>query len=214
MKSSELRDILLATLILFIVAGFNSIIDLDIQTMILVLFYSAIIIVLSILSKKIAAYFLDSDIEHEIWNLTYFGFKKSSRFKNPLPAGIILPLIFSIITLGVSKFSAFLTYETRALKYRASKRFGFYSYTEMTDFHNGLIGAAGIASLILLSIITYFISGANLEYLAKMSIYYAFWNLIPISKLDGAQIFFGSRVLWSVLFTITSIVTVLALITA
>ncbi len=213
MKSLELRDIILAVIVLSIVAGFKSFLNLDSQTIILVIFYSIIIIALSIFSKKVAAYLLDSDIEHEMWSITHFGFGKSSRFKNPLPAGIILPLIFSIITLGVSKFSAILTYETRALKYRSSKRFGFYSYTEMTDFHNGLIGAAGIFSLIILTLITYFIPG-NLEYLAKISIYYAFWNLLPISKLDGAQIFFGSRVLWSVLFTITSIATVLALITA
>ena len=90
----------------------------------------------------------------------------------------------------------FLTYETRALKHRAAKRFGYYSFTEVTDWDNGLIGATGIIALLVLSIVGYIM---GYELLFKMAAFYALMNMLPISNLDGTQIFFGSRIIWSVL---------------
>jgi Zn-dependent protease len=95
------------------------------------------------------------------------------------------------------------------MKVRAAKRFGFYSYSELTDFHNALIGAGGIIALLILSFISYF---PGFEYLSRIAAFYAFWNMIPISKLDGTQIFFGSRALWTALAIITIIFTAYALI--
>ena len=212
MKSSEFLHILAAIVVLTLVAGFSFIIKGNWEIFAMVFGFSAIIIALSVLAKKGAAYLLDSNVEHEIWNMSRYGLIPSWHLKKPIPAGIIFPLFFTLFTLGIIKFTAILTYETRALKYRAAKRFGFYSYKEMTDWHNGLIGAAGILSLLILSLITY-LSPMNLEYLAKMSAYYAFWNLLPISKLDGTQILFGSRILWAVFAAIASIFTILAIIT-
>jgi Zn-dependent protease len=34
---------------------------------------------------------------------------------------------------------------------------------------------------------------------SRLSIYFAFFNMIPISDLDGNKIFFGSLILWSFL---------------
>lgn len=213
MKSSEFGSILVAIIILTAITSLTFIINYQLEKIPMVFLFSVIIIIASILSKKITANLLDSDVEHEIWQMQRYGFYPRSQFKNPIPAGIIFPIIFSIISLGMLKFSALLTYETRALKYRASKRFGYYSFTEMTEWHNGLIGAVGIFFILILAIISYFLPIAELEYFAKMSIYYAFWNLLPISKLDGAQIFFGSRILWTILATITAILTFLTLVT-
>ena len=212
MKSSEFGGILVAIIILTAITSLAPIINYQFGKIPMIFLFSVIIIMVSILSKKIIANLLDSDVEHEIWQIQRYAFYPQSQFKNPIPAGIIFPIIFSVISLGTLKFFALLTYETRALKYRAAKRFGYYSFTEMTDWHNGLIGAVGIFCILILAIISYFLPIAELEYLAKMSIYYAFWNLLPISKLDGAQIFFGSRILWTILATITAILTFFAVI--
>ena len=213
MKTPEIRDISISILIFTFVGSLYFIVKSEFNQILPTFIFSILIILLAVFSKKITAYLLDSNVEHELWNIDYLNFNKSKKLTTPLPGGIIFPLIISLITLGAVKFTAFLTYETRALKYRASKRFGFYSYTAMTDIHNGIIGASSTVCLLILAGIAYFLPNANLEYLAKLSIYYAFWNLIPVSKLDGTQIFFGSKILWSVLMAITTIACILSIIT-
>ena len=211
MKLSEFHHILAAILILTIITSFSFALNSQWENVVKSLIFSAIIISLSAVSKKIAAHLLDMGVEQEIWQIRHYGLLPPYiRLKRPLPIGIILSIILSLLTLGRLKFSAILTFEARALKYRASKRFGPYSFTEITDWHNGLIGAASTSCLLLLSLIAYFLPGSNLEYLAKISAYYVFWNLLPISKLDGSQIFFGSRILWAILTTISAIFVFLA----
>lgn len=211
MKSSELSKIILAIFILTIISGFTFAYKSEWSNISLALGFSTIIITTSVLAKKITAHLLDADVEHEIWQMKNFGFYQGFQLKKSIPMGAILPLILTLFSLGAIKFGAILTYETRALKRRAAKRFGFYSFTEMTDWHHALIGASGIFFILLLSLVTYLIPGTNLEYLSKFAAFYALSNIIPISKLDGAQIFFGSRILWSALATITAIFAFLAI---
>ena len=203
MKDKEIVNIILAIATLGIVYGFKDIIELNIQGLSMVLGFSAIIIGINILSKKLMASRLDADVEHEIWQVKRYGFHPGDNFKKSISAGILLPLFVSIITLGFVNLTTVMTYETRALKRRAAKRFGPYSFTEMTDFHNALVGATGIISCLLLTFITYWLPGDSWVILGKMATFYAFFNMFPISKLDGSQIYFGSRVLWSVLAAIT-----------
>ncbi len=208
MKTSELTSILAAIIILTAIFGFSYAIKTQWETISAILLFSIIIILVSVFSKKLIAYMLDSNVEHEIWKVYRYGYKPGWHFNKPISAGIIFPLFFTLFTWGILKFSAILTYETRALKARASKRFGFYSFAEMTDWHNGIIGASGIIAALLVAVIAYF---TNLELLAKMTVFYAFWNLIPVSNLDGTQIFFGSRILYAILAITTIIFTFYAL---
>jgi Zn-dependent protease len=213
MGNSEFSHILAAIIILTIISGFTFVLQQQWQTLTIIFAFCVIIISVSILSKKITAHLLDADVEHEIWLMKNFGFKKSLQSKKPIPAGLIIPIILSLFSLGIIKFMAVLTYETRALKHRAAKRFGAYSYTEMTDWHNAIIGASGIIFILLLSLMTYLLPFQNIEILSKLAAFYAFVNILPISKLDGTQIFFGSRILWAVLFSISTIFTLLAITT-
>ncbi len=201
MKSSEIFSITLSIIIFALIASFEDIISQDISSLGTSLIFSAIIILASISSKKLISHKLDAEVYHEIWSFQRFGLKPSRHFKTKIPAGIIAPLLISIFSLGLIKFTAFLTYEASALKRRAARRHGFYSYTEMTDWHIALIGASGITAALILSLVSYFIP--NTGELPALAAYYAFWNLLPISKLDGAQIFFGSRVLWTALALIS-----------
>ena len=204
MKSREFLHILAAIILFTAIGSFSFLIDSEWFMLPRVLLFATVIIFVSIFAKKFMAGVLDSDVEHEIWNVSRYGIKKHQRLNKEIPGGIIFPLLFSLFSLGLIKFAAFITYEARALKRRAAKRFGFYSYTELTEWHNGLIGAAGIIAMFIIAIIAYFLP-YNLEYFSKLAIYYAISNLIPISKLDGTQIFFGSKTLWTALAIIALI---------
>ncbi|MDO8460689.1 MAG: hypothetical protein Q7S74_06270 [Nanoarchaeota archaeon] len=209
MNRTELTHLFIAVIMFTIIGALSFIFKGDIIIVIQVFLFSIIIIVFSVFAKKLIAYSLDANVEHKIWGVYRYGFREHNHFKKEAPAGIFLPLFFSIFTLGLIKIPAFLTYETRALKSRAAKRFGFYSYSEMTDWHNGLIGAAGIVMVLLISFVGYLL---GYEYLAKLAAYYAFFNMIPISNLDGTQILFGSRVIWTALALVCVIFTAYALL--
>lgn len=210
-NKKEFLQILAATIILAIVIGFSSIVDLNYEGMATSLLFAIVIIAVSVYAKKTVAYLLDANAEQELWVVKRYGLLPHQHFKNPLPAGIIIPLIFTLGTLGFFKFMALLTYEARALRARAARRFGYYSYIEVTEWHHALIGAGGILAILVLSIITYSLPIKGLETLARLCAYYAFFNMLPISKLDGAQIFFGSRILYVILAAVTLIFTTYAL---
>ncbi len=210
MRHIELLQILLGIITLTLVAGFNDVIELNLQKIGIILIFSFIIIFTNILGKKMAASSLDADVEHEIWRWERYGLKPGQHLQKSVPAGVIFPIFLTAISLGVIKLMTIFTYETKALKRRAAKRFGPFSFTEMTDYHNALVGAAGIIVTLAVSFISYFIPGAG--QLAEIAAFYAFFNMIPFSKLDGSQIYFGSRVLWATLAIISLIFVSYALI--
>lgn len=210
MDLKEIRDIVLGIIVLGLVFSVGYGLKVTLEDIPKYIFFAAVIILVSILVKKVIAYSLDSDVSHESLKWSRYGLKPHQYLNPEIPLGIVLSIFLSIFSFGLLKFSALLTYETRALKTRASKRFGFYSFTEMTDWHNGLIGASGIVAVLLLSALTYFTSPGDV--LWRFAAYYAFWNMIPFSKLDGTQIFFGSKILYSALAIITLIFTLYALL--
>lgn len=209
MKSEEFAHVLGAVLLLFVVSAFAFVLAGEAFSVLQVFVFSFVVILVVVFVRKGAAYTMDASVTHKIWMLSRFGYRPKEHFKKPQPLGIYLPLILSICSLGFVKIMTFLTYETSALKHRAAKRFGFYSYTEMTDSHNGLIGASSIFALLVLAVAAYVF---DMSLLARMAIYYSFWNMIPFSDLDGTQIFFGGRVLWTVLAVIVMIFTLYAII--
>ncbi len=209
MTLRETSHIIIALVFLFIVISFQKFLLEDYSMLPTLALFACIIIGINVLSKKIIASKLDAGVEHSIWTMSRFGFKRIWSTKKKIPTGILIPIVISALSLGIIKIMTLLTYETTALKRRAARRFGFYSFTEMTDFHIAVIGAAGISATLLLSLVCYFIPG--LEQLARLSAYYAFFNMIPFSKLDGAQIFYGSRPIYYVLGIITVIFATYAL---
>jgi len=212
MKAKEFSNILSAIVILAIVIGFGFPFTkfLTVENLSKSFVFAAVIIFIGVAARKFAADKLDSDVEHEMWKWQRFGYKPHHYLKEGLPAGIALPLFFSLFTLGALKVMAVLNYYAAPLRRRAARRFGYFSYGELSEYHNGLIGAAGITAVLILSFVCYFIPG--LTPLAKYSAYYAFWNMLPISFLDGTQILFGSRVLYATLALFTIIFTAAALL--
>jgi len=208
MKKREIGHIFVALVVLTLVGGYPLIKSQGINGILTALLFSAIILTVVISLRKFIAYSLDAGVNHELASAQRYGWKPHYYLSKPIPLGIILSLLLSIFSLGTMKFLGLLSYETAALKRRAARRFGYYSYTEMTDWHNALIGAAGIVGALLVSFVSYF-PGA--EYLAKLAAFYAFSNMIPIGKLDGTQIFFGSRPLYAAMAVITLIFFIYAL---
>jgi hypothetical protein len=211
MDSKEIKEVIIAIIILGIILSISYAFKITINSIYLGFAAAALIILINIFAKKAMAFALDSGVEHELWRGSRYGIKPHNRLNQEITIGAILALFLGLFSLGFIKFMSLLTYETRALKHRAAKRFGFYSFTEMTDWHNGVIGATGIVAVLILAIVLYFIAGSD-DRLWRFAIYYAFWNMIPVSKLDGTQIFFGSKILYSALGIITLIATTYAII--
>lgn len=193
---------ILTTAVLFaiIITLFSS--PMDLLTMFVIVF---VVIFINVLSKKVIGFYLDVDIEHRIWSLKQWGIKKHFRFKDYVQAGIFVPLIIKFLTYpfwGGINWLASLTFDASGKVYRAAKRHGIYWFSEVTEEEMGWIASTGILASLALGFIGYMIGQ---ETLAKISITYAFFNMIPIYDLDGTKIFFGSKVLWSVLAIVTSL---------
>ncbi len=163
-----------------------------------------LVILINIFAKKIISFYFDSEIEIKLWEIKRYGFKAHQHFKKSFPAGAFLPIISKIVLFPFNSFvwMASLVFDVKAKIYKAAKRHGLYSFSEMTEFHLGLIAAAGIFANLIFAIIGYLLGFSEF---AKLNIYYAFFNMLPISDLDGNKIFFGSIILWSFLASITLI---------
>jgi Zn-dependent protease len=210
MNKQEIIQITLGILVLTGITIASQLFQGDFTTLVSSLIGAIVIVLIYVGARKLAARALDAEVEHELWAWQRYGFKPHQYAPRPIALGAVMPLVLSILSMGWFKVPTLFTYETEPLKRRASKRFGFYSFTEMTDWHIALIGASGIVALLVLSTISYLIPGA--ETLWQVAAYMAFWNMLPISKLDGAQIYFGSRVLWTGLSLVAAVFAIYALI--
>jgi len=157
-----------------------------------------LVIIINVAAKKFISYYFEAETEVELWEIIHylpwiFGFKKPRKFKKPFPAGAFIPIIIKIISFGYLNWLACLVFEVKPKVYRAAKRHGLYKFSEMTEYHLALIAAAGIAANLVFAIIGYLI---GVPLFTKLNLYYAFWNMLPISSLDGNKIFFGSLTLW------------------
>lgn len=157
-----------------------------------------LVILINIIAKKISGYYLETDVEVKLWEVERYGFKPGRTFKKPFPLGAFLPLVSKIIffSLGSFVWMASFVFEVKPKIYRAAKRHGLYSFSEMDEGHIGRIAAAGIIANLVFAGIGYLI---GFDEFARINLYYAFFNMIPISDLDGNKIFFGSLLAWAVL---------------
>jgi len=191
----EIGHILLALIVLGFSISLAGIIKNGIDYLAILTGFLLILIVMlvNILAKKATAYYYEAKIEHNIWMWERFGFKREERFSKPMPAGIIVPVIFSITSYGKAFWLAALEFDVYTTSARASKRHGEHRYTEMTEIHIGLIAAAGIIANLIAGIIGYLVGFPEFS---KLNIYYAIYSMIPFGSLDGSKIFFGSRLVW------------------
>ena len=206
-KGKEIGYVILITIITAFAISLTKDLSINLNLLLLSLLAVFILLTVNILIKKTAAYFLESEIEIKLWEIKRFGFKTGQHFKKAFPIGAFMPIIFKILLLPLNSFvwMASLVFDVKAKSYRAAKRHGIYSFSEMTEEHIGKIAATGIIANLFLALIFYFIGGNFGVLFAKLNIWFAFFNMIPISDLDGNKVFFGNLVLWSFLAIITLI---------
>lgn len=191
-----------AILISVIVLAFSISLINNFSTFFYAIFLISLILLINILAKKITSHYLDSKIEIGLWEIKRYGFKAHHHFKKAFPIGAFLPVISTIISLGYFIWVAVLTFDVKPRVFRAAKRHGLYTFSEITEYHIGLIAASGIFANLLFAVIGYLLGFSEFT---KLNIYYAFFNMIPLSNLDGNKIFFGSLILWSFLSSLVLI---------
>jgi len=196
------KEIILSLLVILLISFSINLLR-DWNEFLIILLSVSIVVLANIFTKKILAYYLDSEIEIKLWEIKKLGFRKE-KFKRPFPAGAFFPIISKLFLFPFKSFiwMASLVFDIKPKVYRPAKRHGFYSFSEVTEYQIGIIAAAGILINLCLAIIGYFL---GFPLFAQLNIYYAFFNMIPISNLDGNKIFFGNLVLWSFLASLTLI---------
>jgi len=200
MKIKEIASILIVTVVLGFLINLAKTWDILLKSICLIF----LVLAINVFSKKIIAYYFESEIEIKLWNILRFGFKPHRKFKKSFPAGIILPFLSKAIFFPLNNFiwMASLVFDVKPKVYRAAKRHGLYRFSEITEYHIGLIAAAGIFANLATALISYFL---NFPEFAKLNVYFVFFNILPLSDLDGNKIFFGSKTLWNFLATIVLI---------
>ncbi len=192
----EIFSILVISIVLGLIISLVETLNIFLTTTLFVF----IVIAVNVLAKKIMSFFLDIDIEVKIWEIKQLWVKKHMHFKNSVQVGIFIPLIIKFVTVGLVNWMACLTFDASGKVYRAAKRHGIYSFSEVSEEEMGWIAAAGIVVTLLFAVVFYFIGQGTLS---RLSIVYAFFNMLPLFDWDGAKIFFGNVTLWSFLEIIT-----------
>lgn len=200
LNKKEITAILLATLII----AFASTLIETWNFFLTALLSVFILIIANTAAKKIAGYYFESEIEVGLWEFRRWGYKKHHKFKKPFPAGAFFPIISKIIFFPIHGFvwMASLVFDVKSKVYRAAKRHGIYSFFEVNELHIGIIAAAGIIINLILAFAGYLL---DFTFFGKLNVWYAFFNILPLSNLDGTKIYFGSRTIWTILFVIVLI---------
>ena len=198
LNAKEVLVILIATVVLALTLSFAK----GTGVLLVILASVFLIILINTIAKKISGFYLDSEIEVDIWKIQRYGFKPDRYLKKPFPAGIFFPIILAILTVGKVVWMASLVFEVKPTTYRAAKRHGLYSYSEMTEAHIGNIAAVGILANLFFAFVGYLLGFSEFS---RLSIFYVFFNMLPFSDLDGYKVFFGNIILWSFLAALTLI---------
>lgn len=182
----------------------------ELNSFLFILLAVFVMIAINISAKKVVGYFLESEVEIKLWEIRRFGFKPSHHFKKPFPLGAVLPIVSKLILFPLKGFvwMACLVFDVTPKSYRAVRRHGLYSFSEMTEYHLGIIAASGIFANLFFAVIAYFL---GLTDFARISVYYSFFNILPLSDLDGNKIFFGNLVIWSFLAALVAIAMLFAI---
>ncbi len=201
------REVLIISLIIVIITlSLNLSLSIfeEWKTVLYTLLAVSVVILANIFMKKFIAYRLDSEIEMRVWEIGKYGFTKDKHSKKPFPLGAFLPIISKIVLFPFKSFvwMASLVFDVKPRIYRGAKRFGLYTFSEVTEYHLGLIAASGIVINLILSVIGYFL---GFPLFARLNIYYAFFNILPLSEFDGNKIFFGNLIMWAFLASLVLI---------
>jgi len=184
-----------------------------------------IMIFLNALACELAVLKFGCDAEYRLWgtrNIPWtvkklFGhLRGKERFKKEVPLWLIVPLLCIFATLGFVKWLSVLVFEAVPVHISRMKKGRLYA--DLTEWDLALIASLGPLVNILIAIVSKLIAGSSASgslfgVFATMNIWYAFFNLLPLSDFNGAKIFYGSKILWAFLFIFTLVILILLGIT-
>lgn len=196
------KNEILAIVVITLILAFTISLLRSIEIFLYILLTVFLVISINLIAKKVAGFYLGTEIEVKIWEIKRYGFKVSKYFKKPFLAGAFFPIIVTAFSFGYLIWMASLVFEVKPNSRRKAKRHGLYVFSEMTEEHIGKIAAMGVLANLVFSILGYLTGYLDF---ARLNIYFAFFNMLPLSNLDGNKIFFGSVILWSFLASLVLI---------
>lgn len=194
----EITAIIIISLILGFTISLVETIDIFLYTMLFVF----LALLINIATKKFVAYYFEAEIEMRIWEFKRYWFKPTWHLKKAFPAGAFFPIITTAFTQGFIVWMGCLVFDVKSKVYSAAKRHDIYKFSEISEWHTGLIAASGVVINLVFGIIGYLIDQPEF---AKINIHLAVYNMIPLGDLDGNKIFFGDLWFWCTLAVITLI---------
>jgi len=206
----EIKYLIISIIILGLVFGFNDGKETFVLTnWLLNLLGMTLLVAVALLFREVAIKLMAKrhrvDSEYQLWNIHKLWFK-GWNLKFPIPLGIIFAILISLLSKGKIFFTAIGSHKlTEKLAARTGKKYIFLEYKE-----ESLIVMTGLLAnifLIYLSGLIMTVWNINLNDFITINFFIGLFNIIlPVSTLDGAKIFFGSRLQWlfGVLFLITS----------
>jgi Zn-dependent protease len=171
------------------------------------LFYSLIalvIISINVGAKKLAAMKLGCYAEFQPLTWRRYWFYESAYLRFGVPSWLIWPLIFTWLSLGKLFWLANNTFEAQATPSRVSRRFA-----DLTEFDIGLIAAAGITANLVAAVVAICFNTPAAISFAYLNLWYAFFNMLPFPGYDGGKLFFGEKLFYVFMFSLTAIMLIL-----
>lgn len=179
-----------------------------------------LIITINFIAKRVCAYEIGAEIEQNFWEMKRYGilgllsrgyYHPSRLFKRPFPIGIFFAVFSKLIFFPISNlcWMAIMTFDVKTKIYKAAKKYThpLYSFSEITENQIGIIAFTGILANLFFAILGYLVGLPEQMDFTRVSIFFAFFNLLPISDLDGNKLFFGNKYLWyfAVLITLVGL---------
>lgn len=200
-EKSEKHQLISAIIVLAFVFSVKNITNFWnwIGSFILMFILTGISLLIKIIAQKKAAIASGARANFELWRIHRLGFSQARKIKWSFinwvsNAWLIVPLLISLFSNGQIPFAAPGTIKvTESPAYRLGKK---YSFT--TEFEVAKIALIGPITNILFALIIKTIFGTSgiAGALIFINIAMAISNILPIPKLDGGQVFFGSLLLY------------------
>lgn len=147
------------------------------------------------LTVKVFARRHDANSEYEIWNIKRVWFTGTTKLPRGFPFGIIIAFVLAIASRGNVFFTALGIHKLEENKVaRAGRKNPTLNYSEEAQ-----IVSMGILSSLFLAVVSIVIGkvfALNTTNFVTVNFFIALFNMIPLSNLDGAKIFFGSLLMY------------------
>lgn len=170
----------------------------DISKYFFFLITAAFFFLVSYFTKFLVARRLGFEIRTKLISFKRLGFQYQSPF--PIPAWLIFPLLFSLISYNALKILTILGTYYKPLPKRLRYKF------ELDEYDMAKISMISIIACLFFTILFYYLGFYEI---ASFGAWFVVSNLIPLGSLDGSRIFYGSWLAWIFIFVFCAIELVL-----